>query len=91
LGYYYEVIEKNYDEMKKYYLMAIELKHPQSMFRLEQYNEMLKKFNVIDLQVCCPITLEETNKCFEIKNCKHQFSKAILQCDKCPLCRREIE
>jgi hypothetical protein len=37
LGYYYEHTEKNYDLMKKYYLMAINLKCKSSFNNYESY------------------------------------------------------
>ena len=42
-GNYYENIEKNYDEMKKYYLMAIELGNIYSMNNLGHYYETIEK------------------------------------------------
>jgi len=42
-GVYYKIIEENYDLMKKYYLMAIELNHPNSIVNLAYYYEIIEK------------------------------------------------
>ena len=75
----YKYIEKNYDEMKKYYLMAIELNNSNVI--------KLCKNIVIFMIITCPITLDEINICYEIKKCNHKFSEEIFKVSKCPLCR----
>jgi len=42
-GVYYQYTEKNYDLMKKYYLMAIELNHSDAMNNLADYYEYTEK------------------------------------------------
>ena len=42
-GVYYDEIEKNYDLMKKYYLMAIQLNHSSAMFNLAWYYQYTKE------------------------------------------------
>ena len=46
IGLYYEYIEKNYDEMKKYYLMDIKLEYKPAMYSLGLYYFNIK--NVIN-------------------------------------------
>jgi TPR repeat protein len=43
LGYYYKEIEKNYGEMKKYYMMAIEKGYDSAMNNLGYYYENIEK------------------------------------------------
>jgi TPR repeat protein len=43
LGSYYQESERNYDEMKKYYLMAIEKNHVDAMYRLGDYYYFYEK------------------------------------------------
>ena len=57
IGIYYRHKIKNYDEMKKYYLMAIELKNDNAMFNLgnyyrekQNYNEM-KKYYLMGIEL----------------------------------------
>jgi TPR repeat protein len=40
LGIYYQKIEKDYDQMKKYYLMAIEKGHTDAINNLETYYQL---------------------------------------------------
>jgi len=42
-GAYYKNIEKNYDLMKKYYLMAIKLNHSYAMYNLAQHYQYTEK------------------------------------------------
>jgi len=42
-GVYYDEIEKNYDLMKKYYLMAIELNNSPAMYNLADYYKKIGK------------------------------------------------
>jgi len=48
LGVHYEHDTKNYDEMKKWYLMAIELKHTDSMYNLAKYYKKNKNYNLME-------------------------------------------
>ncbi len=41
LGLYYQKIQKNYEEMKKYYLMAIEKGNPYAMKKLIHYYDYI--------------------------------------------------
>jgi len=43
LGYYYYRIEKNYDEMKKYYMLAIEKCNSTAMNNLGHYYQTIEK------------------------------------------------
>lgn len=43
VGAYYETIEKNYELMKKYYLMAIELNYYNAMYNLGYYYKYIEK------------------------------------------------
>jgi Holliday junction resolvasome RuvABC DNA-binding subunit len=43
LGLYYQKIEKNYDLMKKYYLMSIELKNSDAMIALGFSKQVAEK------------------------------------------------
>ena len=99
LGHYYQHIEKNYDEMKKYYLMAIELNNKKCIEYCisnnyfndnDIKNNIIKlKFDIVEKIIICPITLNETNKCY-ITKCNHEFSEEILKCETCPLCRKKL-
>ena len=99
LGYYYQNVEKDYNLMKKYYLMAIKQKHEHTIKICQTNNyfcdneikrEILKlKFNIIEKTIICPISLEETNECYQTK-CNHEFSKLIIECKTCPLCRSTL-
>jgi tetratricopeptide (TPR) repeat protein len=102
LGCYYKKHGNN-EEMERYFLMAMP-KCSKQMFNkykkiLGVKSEYVKsiiistRFNIIenvDEDFECPITLENPPKAYKIKNCNHQFSEAILQCNMCPLCRCEI-
>jgi len=57
-GVYYQKIEKNYDLMKKYYLMAIELNHSDAMNSLafyykntEKNYELMKKYYLMAIEL----------------------------------------
>ena len=43
LGHYYESIEKNYDEAKKYYMMAIEKGNKCALYNLDYYYVIIEK------------------------------------------------
>ena len=45
---YYEYIEKNYNEMKKYYLMAIELNNVEAMYNLGRYYDENEEYDKIE-------------------------------------------
>ena len=44
-GNYYKDIKKNYDEMRKYYLMAIELNNSSTMYNLGLYYETIENYD----------------------------------------------
>jgi len=57
-GNYYDEIEENYDLMKKYYLMAIELNHSYAMYNLAQHYqypeknyELMKKYYLMAIEL----------------------------------------
>ena len=49
IGSYYQYKIKNYDEMKKYYLMSIKLNNDRSMFNLGNYYQYIEK-NYIEMK-----------------------------------------
>jgi TPR repeat protein len=103
LGYYYHKIEKNYDMMKKYYMMAIDKDYSVSMRNLGYYYRdiekdyrMMKKYEIMS-------KLKSANKedecmvCYENKqmyytSCNRHYicneCSVKLYCDKCPMCRQ---
>ena len=99
LGLHYELVEKDYGLMSQYYLMAIKLDHAKTIKKCvdnnyfvndEIKNAIVKKiFTVVDENIFCPITHEETAKCYVTK-CNHKFSSEITKCKICPLCRSDI-
>ena len=96
-------MEKDYDKMKKYYLMAIEFNNEFVIRTCKQnnyyydndiknkilYKSFKKSFKIIEEEIMCPITLEKTNKCF-ITKCNHKFSDEIVKCATCLLCRNRL-
>ena len=100
LGHYYGNVENNYDEMKKYYLMAIKHNHcytiKECINKNYYYDNLLKetiinkKYNISMKEIYCPILLANTNKCYEIKKCGHEFSQSVIMLSICPLCRCNI-
>ena len=57
-GIYYQYFEKNYELMKKYYLMAIKLNHPDAMFNLARYYQyteenydLMKKYYLMAIEL----------------------------------------
>ena len=63
IGKYYQIIKKDYDEMKKYYLMAIQKGHIDSMYNLVDYYQNIEK------------NYDEMKKYYstEIKKSNHNF------------------
>ena len=45
IGLYYEYIEKNYDEMKKYYLKSVELNNVEAMYNLVRYYDENEEYD----------------------------------------------
>ena len=96
-GTYYKKIKKNYIEMKKYYLMAIELSHPKTIDMiedLEKYESIInetiinsfEKTNIIEDCIVC-----YENKMTYFLNCKKHslcFNCLLkLHTKPCPMCR----
>ena len=45
LGYYYKHVKKDFNEMKKYYMLAIDLKNSSAMNNLGHYYESIEKYD----------------------------------------------
>ena len=60
-GSYYGNVEKNYDEMKKYYLMAINLNNIDALFLLKKYynNDLLFYKTLMSIENKSNIVLDE--------------------------------
>ncbi len=59
-GNYHKNIEKNYDEMKKYYLMAIELNNSSAMNNLATYYQYIE-INYDEMKKYCLMAIELNN------------------------------
>ena len=98
-GNYFKDVKQDYEEMKKYYLMAIELDNKTTIeiCVTNNYfnddiikNAILKKnFTIINKTITCPISLEDTEECY-ITKCNHEFSNKILECVKYSLCKKDL-
>ena len=104
LGNYYHYIEKNYDEMKKYYLMAVEKGHIKAMNDLGYYYKTIENNHDIskkylstllkssNIKKECDVCYEEEHKEMYYTNCN--IHSICLDCsikllDKpCPFCRQ---
>ena len=60
IGLYYQCKIKNYDEMKKYYLMAIELKNDKAMYSLGFYYQHIEH-NYDEMKKYCLMAIELNN------------------------------
>ena len=80
LGIYYELKMENYDEMKKYYLMAIELNNVEAMYNLGFYYQYIEKnYDEMKKYYLRAIKLNNVDSMFELgyyyKSIEKNYSK----------------
>jgi hypothetical protein len=69
LGYYYQFTEKDYELMKKYYFMAIELKHSLAMYYLGYYYQFTEKdYELMKKYYFMAIELKHSLAMYNLKN-----------------------
>jgi tetratricopeptide (TPR) repeat protein len=103
LGSYYKN-RHLYDEMKYYFIKAIKFvfmptiklcTNKKYFYCSTIKREIFKtRFDIYSIDenknIICPILQDIITVCYEIKKCKHIFSRQILKCVKCPICRLEF-
>ncbi len=81
LGFYYE--KTDYDQMKKYYLMAIKLGHSDSMFNLGYYyKEIEKDYDQMKKYYLMAIELGDSDSMFNLGNYYKEIEKDYEQMKK---------